>query len=377
LLDNCSTTDICCNKKLLTNIFPSDTTLKIHCNAGTKEVNQVGTLKNYGTVWYSDSAIANILSLSQVKRKFPITYNSKNGKEFHVIKPDKHVVFKESESGLYYHDTTNRAYLVLNADKMALDTVRNNREGFTDRDYEQAKRARKALDLVGYPSPKDFEHMVSSNMINNFPVTSIEVTNANKIFGPYLATLKGKTLRITPPPVMKDCAKIPKEIMSLNRNFTLAIDIMFINGLPFMVSISRKIKFTTVKYLLGRKQINLVKSIRKIINLYRKRGFTVDTALMDREFECLRADFPELNLNTTAASEHVPDVERQIRVLKERSRAIRSTLPFKAIPGRIIIELVYYAAFWLNDVPPSSGVSAFYSPRTIMTAPFWSILRST
>jgi hypothetical protein len=78
---------------------------------------------------------------------------------------------------------------------------------------------------------------------------------------------------------------------------------------------------------------------------------------MDREFECLRSNLPELNLNTTAASDHVPDVERQMRVLKERSRAILSTLPFQAIPGRIIIELVYYAAFWLNAFPPSSGVS--------------------
>jgi hypothetical protein len=101
LLDNCSTTNIFCNKKLLTNIRLSSTTLKIHCNAGTKEVNQVGTLKNYWTVWYIDSAIANILSLSQVKNKFPITYDSKNDKEFHVIKPDKHIVFKESEIGLY------------------------------------------------------------------------------------------------------------------------------------------------------------------------------------------------------------------------------------------------------------------------------------
>jgi hypothetical protein len=351
LLDNCSTTDIFFNKKLLTNILPSDMTLKMHCNAGTKEVNQVGTLKKYGTVWYSDSAIANILSLSQVKRKFPITYDSNNGNEFHVVKPDKHVVFKESESGIYYHDTTNRSFIVLSDDKMTVDKVRNNREGFTDRDYERAKWARKALGLVGYPSPKDFKHMLSSNMIKNCPVTFIDVTNANKIFGPDLATLKGKTARITPLPVMTDYVQIPKEIMALNRNVTLAIHSMFVNGLPFMVSISRKIKFTTVEYLLGRKKNHLVKSIRKIINLYRKRGFTVDTALMDREFEFLRADWPELNLSTTAASKHVPDVERQIRVLKERSRAIQITLPFKAIPGRIIIELVYCATFWLNDFP--------------------------
>jgi hypothetical protein len=143
--------------------------------------------------------------------------------------------------------------------------------------------------------------------------------------------------------------------MSLNCIVTLAIDIMFVNGLPFLVSISQKIKFTTGEYLIGRKQNHLVNSIRKIINLYKQRGLRIETALSHREFECLRGDLPEINLNNTAASEHVPDIEQQIRVLKERSRAIRSTLPFKTIPGRIIIELVYYADFWLNAFPPSSG----------------------
>jgi hypothetical protein len=33
----------------------------------------------------------------------------------------------------------------------------------------------------------------------------------------------------------------------------------------------------------------------------------------------------------------------------------------------MIIELVYYAALWLNAFPPSSGVSDTYSPRTIIT----------
>jgi hypothetical protein len=43
------------------------------------------------------------------------------------------------------------------------------------------------------------------------------------------------------------------------------IDIMFVNGLPFMVSVSRKIKFTTVEYLPGRKQPQLVMSIKKLL----------------------------------------------------------------------------------------------------------------
>jgi hypothetical protein len=74
-----------------------------------------------------------------------------------------------------------------------------------------------------------------------------------------------------------------------------------------------------------------------------------------------------INLNTMPASEHVPDVERQIIVLKERARSRRSTLPFKIIPGRMIIEMLANAVLWINAFPPSSGVSKTFSPRTIMT----------
>jgi hypothetical protein len=73
---------------------------------------------------------------------------------------------------------------------------------------------------------------------------------------------------------------------------------------------------------------------------------------MDREFECLRDDIPESNLNTAAASEHAPDIERQIRVIKERMRAIKRTLPFKRLPARIVIEMMQYAVLWLNGFPP-------------------------
>jgi hypothetical protein len=38
-----------------------------------------------------------------------------------------------------------------------ITTVKVNKEGFTDREYKQAKEARRALGLVGYPSPKDFK----------------------------------------------------------------------------------------------------------------------------------------------------------------------------------------------------------------------------
>jgi hypothetical protein len=64
---------------------------------------------------------------------------------------------------------------------------------------------------------------------------------------------------------VKEYIQISREIVTLNRNVTLLIDIMFVNSLPFMVSDSRKIKFTTVEYFHERKQPQLVTSIKKIL----------------------------------------------------------------------------------------------------------------
>jgi hypothetical protein len=88
---------------------------------------------------------------------------------------------------------------------------------------------------------------------------------------------------------------------------------------------------------------------------------------MDREFECMRDELLThgINLNTTAASEHVSDIELKIRVLKERARSLRSTFPFKLFPGRIIIERLANVVLWINAFPPSSGVSKKFSPRIL------------
>ena len=53
-------------------------------------------------------------------------------------------------------------------------------------------------------------------------------------------------------------------------------------------------------------------------------GFRVITALMDGEFQHMWDDLADIGmiLNTTARDEHVGNVERFIRTLKEQMRAI-------------------------------------------------------
>ena len=63
---------------------------------------------------------------------------------------------------------------------------------------------------------------------------------------------------------------------------------------------------------------------------------------------------------------HVPEIERQIRVLKERTRACSHSLPFTHPPRLILIDMMHNAALWVNVFPPKGGVSTI-SPRSLTT----------
>ena len=95
---------------------------------------------------------------------------------------------------------------------------------------------------------------------------------------------------------------------------------------------------------------------------------------MDGQFEPLRGNLAELGilLNTASNDEHVPEIERQIRTVKERTRSIYCTLPFNKMPRRLIIEMVYAANYWLNMFPRQGGVSKTLNPRALLTGKTWS-----
>jgi hypothetical protein len=103
-----------------------------------------------------------------------------------------------------------------------------------------------------------------------------------------------------------------------------------------------------------------------MIDLSARGGFQVGTVLMDNESEKLQNLVPILAINTTAAKKHVSEVERKIRLIKERGRGILNTLPFKKMPRLMLIELIYHVVLWLNAFPANSGVSETLFPREIV-----------
>ena len=89
---------------------------------------------------------------------------------------------------------------------------------------------------------------------------------------------------------------------------------------------------------------------------------------MNREFEFIHESLPEEEItNTTTKNEHVPYIERNNRILKERARALIRTSPFNNILGRIIIEPIRFVGIYLNQEKLYNGVSEVYYPQNIIT----------
>jgi len=243
LIDNQSTIDVFSNRRLLSNIYRCNIPLTIRCNAGVRTTYWRGFLSGYGWVWYFPEGIANILSLSRVKEKFRVTFDSAVDNCFHVHKDDGTILkFHEASRRLYYFDTANRTEV---AGTLLITTVEDNIKQLSGRDYTQAKLARSIQHRIGRPSTRDFIRYVSMNLIPNCPVSVQDIKNAEFIWGPDLGSLQGKTVRQQPRAVRITPSNIPPHIHEQYKDVTLSVDIMKVTGIPFLMTISRHIKFGT------------------------------------------------------------------------------------------------------------------------------------
>jgi hypothetical protein len=364
LLDNQSTIDVFNNSDLLENIRQTTRKMHIHCNAGVAITDMVGDLPGYGTVWYYPDGVANILSLSRVcEAGYKVVYDSTNGNKFMVSKPGGTIMqFNQSAQGLFYIDTKDNGMVFIN-------TVADNKNKYTNRDYNRAVLARKIQTIIGRPNTRAYINIVENNLLKNCPVTRQDILAAEHIFGPDVGSLKGKTTRRTGTPVKIHNTDIPASIMTQYKTVVLCGDIMFVNRIPFFMTISRHIKFSTVEMIENQQNTTIIKAIKQVKAIYMQRGFTISTILLDGQFESIRGELAELQitLNTVSNDEHVPEAERHIRTIKERARCVYNTLPFRRLPKRIVIELIYYSNFWLNSFPALDGISKTLSPRTIVT----------
>jgi hypothetical protein len=217
-----------------------------------------------------------------------------------------------------------------------LNAAAMNKAKYTVSNYQAAEKARTTMQRrIGRPSTQRYMELISKGRIRNCAITRQDIINAEDIFGPDLGSLKGKTVRKASDQVRSGVlVPIPATVMAHYRKIVLCVDVMKVNKMPFLISISRAIKFGTVAWLKNAKAETILAHIRNIRNIYVSRGFILEIVEVDGQFEPLRGNLAEMGitLNKCSREEHIPVAERRIRTLKERCRSICNTLPFTKLP---------------------------------------------
>ena len=366
-LDSCATYHTAFVRERLDRVENAGVTLRGNCNAGVTASSEKGWLGDFH-MWLNEKGIANLLSLPQLERDgYKVHYDTDGDWVVTSPKGGKVVFTRDTGlcDGMPYIDVRDHATEAF----AMIQTVRDNFEHFTKEEIEKAVKARKLQGRVGYPADAKFANLVSSNSLKHSPVTASDAANAHTMFGPNLEGLRGKTVRQRPRRVETGYLRIPRDFYELHKFVTLTADVMFVNGIPFLVTMSRTIKFRTAEFAPSRTKKQLARLLRRVCMLYGRGGFVVRVILMDMEFEKVSDEIGLVEVNTAAAREHVGEIERSIRLMKERARCVVASLRrigVKFLHKQILIRMVYHVVMWLNAVPADGGVSMQYSPREIV-----------
>ena len=78
-------------------------------------------------------------------------------------------------------------------------------------------------------------------------VQDVEV--ARKVLGKKIAGLKGETIQKNPNVVTRDQDKIPAVLIKFHKEVFLTCHIFFVNKIPFFLTLSQNIYFTSVNHL--------------------------------------------------------------------------------------------------------------------------------
>jgi hypothetical protein len=129
--------------------------------------------------------------------------------------------------------------------------------------------------------------------------------------------------------------------------------------------------FTTAEALKNRTKGIILSAVEKCIAFYRFHNLKVRWIFADNEFEPIKDPIlikHGASVDTAAMEEQVPEIERNIRVVKDRIRSTLAGIPYEKLPTNFKRELVLSCVMLLNMVPRRAGLSPVLSPWSLVTS---------
>ena len=237
LIDSCSTVDIISSPNLLHGIHHVSNPIWVRCNVGVTILKQMGYLGDYPhPVWFNPNGGANIMSMFNISQQYHLSMDTHEANTILMHHNNGDVtMFTPSEHGLYKHALSNNESIT--GFWSCIQTVTECKDHYTQREIQAANQAQRFQNIIMRPG--DCELMdVSIEYLTNCPVTRHDIHIAKDIYRLNLGSLKGKTIRQTLPHVPSGIDPVPHELLKQHPGITITVDILFINNIPFLLSLS-------------------------------------------------------------------------------------------------------------------------------------------
>ena len=134
----------------------------------------------------------------------------------------------------------------------------------------------------GHHSDGTIIHLTITNGIKNSPITKQDIKMTLDMLGRSDTAVQGKTTRTQPDDVDdKVIVNLPSTIIEYYGKVELSIDVLHLNIIPFLTSISKNIHYGTINALHNTKIPTMVDCIDKILWSYGIRGFHITAIHVD------------------------------------------------------------------------------------------------
>ena len=207
-------------------------------------------------------------------------------------------------------------------------------------------------------------------MIQDNPVTKSNLKLMECLFRPDIPTVKGKTTRPHPHQLVSNVVSIPHKLHDAQCDVCLHIDIMYVNGMPFLTTVSKNIKSCTTMSVADCTAPTIASLVESVLKFYQWASFQVMEVCTDCEFkpvlQILQDDGWSFTNNLANPQEHVPEAEHNNHILKEHIHTTYHGIPYKMLPQTIVCYMVMETTAKLNYFPAKGGCSNYFSPREIL-----------
>ena len=364
LLDDGANVSVYYNEELLSNIREAGYFEVSGIGPGVVSRTKVGDTSDFGTVRYMPEGRANILCFDDVAELYPITWDQAN-REFRVQTASGTYTFRRTGK-LYVCDFSQPPEPLRDEDIVLLATVSDNEKLYCRRDVAQARRARDLEARLAYVPAPELRKILNSGAVIECPVTSVDVSTAEKIYGAAVPGLKGRTVRSKP----FDGRTVEPAAELVDKTLHMHMDVMYINAHPFLLGVYMPINLTVVTTLEGSSRKQCIRAaVEEQLYMVEQKGYTVTTIHCDNEFRdeqvCAAAANRSIDFNIVGPGQHEPVSERKIRLVKERTRAVLHSLPY-ALPSKLLRYLVLFVVFCLNIIPVRTN-GMYVSPKELLT----------